>query len=129
MRKTLRTLLIAGLACAVAAAAASTVLAHAYSAPSTTTLRYDEDDGRFRGRVESPRRPCRQMRKVKLVKHTSSGREVVGRTRSNNRGRWSIEQGNASGAYHAVVVKRDRTPPGHVHSCQRGTSGTVTVDP
>lgn len=128
MRRTSRTVLIAGVVCSLAVAAAA-AFAHAYSAPSTTTLRYDEDDGRFRGRVDSPRRPCENRRKIRLVKHTSSGKEVVGRTRSNSRGRWSIEQGNANGAYTAVVVRRERTPVGHVHACQRGTSGTVTVDP
>ncbi len=125
MRRSLVALVLA----AMAASLGGLALAHAYSAPSSTTLRYDEDGGRFRGRVESPRRPCEQQRKVKLVRLTSDGREVVGRTRSNNRGRWSIEEANANGAYRAVVVKRDRTPPGHVHNCQRGTSGTVTVDP
>ncbi|MFN2587011.1 MAG: hypothetical protein ABR613_02675 [Actinomycetota bacterium] len=129
MRRSSRTLPIVWLAASVGAAGAAAAFAHAYSAPSATTLRYDEDDGRFRGRVDSPRRSCEEQRKVKLVKHTSSGNEVVGRTRSNAKGRWSIEQGNANGAYHAVVVRRNHTPPGHIHQCQRGTSGTITVDP
>ncbi|HEV2757344.1 MAG TPA: hypothetical protein VG318_16385 [Actinomycetota bacterium] len=125
----MRKIIPAVLAVAAAASLGGTVLAHAYSAPSTTSLRYDEDGGEFRGRVASPRRSCEDSRKIKLVKHTSSGNDVVGRTRSNSKGRWSIEKENASGAYSAIVVRRDRTPPGHVHACQRGTSGTVTVDP
>jgi hypothetical protein len=111
------------------AALAGAALGHAYSAPSATSFRYDEDDGRFKGRVESPRRPCEGSRKIKLREHTDDGTEVVGRTRSNAEGRWSIEQPTANGVYSAVVVRRERTPTGHVHACQRGASGTVTVDP
>jgi hypothetical protein len=125
MRRVIAT--VAAVSAVVALAGAA--LGHAYSAPSTTSLRYDEEDGRFEGRVDSPRRPCVPSRKIKLVEHTADGNEVVGRTRSNAKGRWSIEQPTASGAYSAIVVRRERTPVGHVHACQRGTSGTVTVDP
>ena len=125
----MRKIISAVVAVAASASLAGAALGHAYSAPSTTSLRYDEDDGLFKGRVESPRRPCVSQRKVKLVEHTPDGNEVVGRTRSNAKGRWSIEHANASGAYSAIVVRRERMPTGHVHACQRGTSGTVTVDP
>jgi hypothetical protein len=129
LRRLSRSLVQVCLACAFAALLATGAVAHQYSAPTTTSLRYDETDGRFRGRVDSPRDPCLQQRKIKLVKHTDDGNEVVGRTRSNSRGRWNIAEGNASGAYSAVVVRRYSAPTGHVHQCQRGASGTVTVDP
>jgi hypothetical protein len=129
MRNASRTLTIAGLACSLALVAAPAVLGHAYSAPTATSLRYDEDSGRFKGRVESPRRQCEHGRTVKLLKHTGSGKEVVGETRSNTEGRWSIEEPTANGVYSARIVRRERTPVGHVHACQRGASGTVTVDP
>lgn len=125
MRKTMSTLLVA----VAVAALAGVAVAHQYAVPTTTTLRYEEDEGRFRGRVSSRRQACEHQRKVKLVRITASGRDVVGSTRTNHSGRWSISEGNANGAYRAVIPRRHETPVGHVHDCQRGTSGTVNVDP
>ena len=126
MPKGLAIVLTTCLTCAVVFAGLAAV-AHQYSAPTTTSFRYDEDDGAFKGRVDSPRDPCIAQRKVKLVRHTDSEREVVGKTRSNSRGRWSIDQPNAAGTYNAVVVRRFSAPTGHVHQCQRGASQPVTV--
>lgn len=120
---------MAWFACLAVAALAGAALAHAYSAPTATSIRYDEADGRFRGRVNSPRQACEARRKVKLMKQSNDGRKVVGRTLTNKNGRWSIRQSNANGVYSAVVVRRETALDGHVHQCQRGASGTVTVDP
>ena len=107
---------------------ATGAVAHQYSAPTTTSFKYK--DGEFRGRVDSPRDACISQRKVKLVRHTDSDKEVVGRTRSNSKGRWRIDQPNAAGTYNAVVVRRFSAPTGHVHQCQRGASTpTTVVDP
>ncbi len=103
--------------------------AHEYVSPTETTIKYAEAKGRFHGRVDSVRSACEEDRKVKLRKRTRSGWKFVGRTRTNQRGRWSIDKANANGVFSAVVPRRVNNPPGHIHDCERGTSGTVTVDP
>ena len=106
------------------------VAAHKFEAATTTTIRYRETTGNFRGRVDSNRERCIRRRLVKVVKETDEGPVVVGRDRSGREGRWRVDEPNASGPYHAVVKRRFRSDPEgiHIHDCQRGLSPTITIN-
>lgn len=103
--------------------------AHDYSATTASTIDYQEDEGAFGGRVGSTHPECEAKRRVRLRKHLSSGFEVVGRTRTDGDGRWSIEKPKADGTYSVVVRRRIETSNEHDHSCRRGGSAATTVNP
>ncbi len=129
MRRAVLTTLVVAAGLGAAASVAGDAAAHQYTAPSSTTIRYVENEGEFRGRVTSPRAACERNRKIKLVRESEEGRVVVGRDRSNRRGRWRIDQPNPNGVYRAIVVSRSNVVPGHVHRCERGTSPSITIEP
>lgn len=124
-----RTMTGALLAAAVAAGSLTGgAAAHDYVGWSATPIGYDSDKGRFSGRVGSNVSDCEIDRRVKVRKHTSAGFKVVGRTRSNAKGRWRLSKPNAAGEFSAVIVARSETTSGHEHECPRGGSGSVTVE-
>ena len=102
--------------------------AHDFTTGSATLIGYDDEKGDFFGRVGAAEHECVAGRRVKIRKHTSSGFEVVGRTRSNAKGRWRLARPKANGTYDAVVTPKTTTTAGHDHNCLRGGSGSVTVD-
>jgi hypothetical protein len=105
--------------------------AHKFVSPSASTIRYREASGTFQGRVESDRDRCERRRFIKVVHRTADGREVVGKTRSNKRGRWKVAVGNANGIYRAIVKRRANTAgpdtQQHSHICERGRSPEIAV--
>ncbi len=129
MRKVLAAVLLATLVGWDVASIVRFANAHEFAAASSTTIRYREATGVFRGRVTSSKGSCERRRKVKVVKETDSGSKVVGKDRSNRRGRWKVSVPNANGTYSAIVVRREQSYVGHVHICERGRSSTISVDP
>ena len=103
--------------------------AHRYAAETSLTSRYDEAGGTFKGRVTSSRLACERNRRVKIVHETPQGSEVVGRSRSDGEGRYTVEVGTANGTYRAVAPQRSRMSKGHNHVCSRGESPAVAVNP
>lgn len=102
--------------------------AHSYSASTASTIDYEDGTGVFSGRVGATQSECVAKRRVRLEKHLSSGFEVVGRTRTDGDGRWTIEKPKADGTYSVVIRRRIGTSDGHDHSCRRGRSAPVTVE-
>ncbi len=113
------------------AIAGTVAQAHVYTAATSTTVRYVEADGKFKGRIDSNRPNCKGHGSSRLKRITPDGSKVVGSDVSGTRGRWRISEPNAAGTYRAVVRARDDQGGNatHNHQCLRAASGTVTVDP
>jgi hypothetical protein len=111
---------------AVGSALGGVAAAHSFSASTASLIGYE--DGSFAGRVGSTHSECVGRRRVRLEKHTDAGLKVVGRTRSDEDGHWTIHKPKAKGTYWVVVRRRIETTNEHDHTCRRGGSATVTVE-
>ena len=91
----------------VAAIAATAGLALVPAAPALADEKYGSSGEvansfpAFHGRVSSPNALCEENRKVILYSEQIGKDDVLGRTRTNERGRWKIEVEPTSGAFHA----------------------------
>jgi hypothetical protein len=87
------------------------------------TARFNHDTENFQGKVRSSDAECRVNRVVKLFELTADGRELQGRTRTNDRGGWRIHVMDAEGMYVAVAPRYQS-----MHGpCDRLASGPVNV--
>jgi hypothetical protein len=61
----------------------------------------------FHGKLTSPRQSCLGNRKVKLYRERNGKKVMLGRDRSNAKGRWAVPIGKKipSGSYYATVAK------------------------
>jgi hypothetical protein len=99
--------------------------------PSVVTIRATKPV--FHGRVhlrnagQHPKiaRPCRTRRRVSLLWHHNSTTKRVGVTRTNRRGRWTIQTKAHHGAYFAFAKRRVLPKRGH-KVCQRAVSRRIT---
>lgn len=84
----------------------------------------------FHGKVKSPNDACVQNRVVKLFKkRRNGGRRLLGKTHTNNDGKWKvIVDPLSSGAYRAVVKRRAEGTAGTVFVCLRDSSKLAVVD-
>ena len=94
---------------AVVAAATTLALVGAGSAhaavASTVTAKFNATTEKFHGKVNSGNGECVAHRTVRLLKKTSSGHTLVGRTTSRATGGWTIELMHAHGHYYAKIPK------------------------
>ena len=84
----------------------------------------------FHGRVKSDNDACIQSREVKLFKERRSGsKKLLGKTSSDLEGKWQvILDPLKSGAYFAVVTKREEGTAGTIFVCERAKSRIAVVD-
>lgn len=106
------------------------------AAPATNTVEINsriimrETFPAFHGKVKSPNGACTQNRTVKLFKkRRNGGRRLLGRTHTGNDGKWKvIVDPLSSGAYRAVVKRREEGAAGTIFVCRRDSSKRVVVD-
>jgi hypothetical protein len=122
--------------------ALTAVLALAFSgltisaAPATNTVEINSrlimrpNFPAFHGRVKSPNNACEDNRLVKLFKKKrNGGRELLGKTFSDEEGKWEIiVDPLSSGAYRAVVKQRAEGTAGTTFVCLRDKSKLAVVD-
>lgn len=99
--------------------------AHRYRASSRVSLDYS--DSAFKGKVRSGRPKCEKNRKVKIKKMRPGRDRVVGRDRTNDRGKFRVRERNAKGRYYAKVSRRSRGRYGHTHICKKDASRPIRV--
>jgi len=76
----------------------------------------------FHGKLTSPRKACLGNRKVKMFRERNGKKVLLGRDRSNAKGKWAIPVGKnlTSGAYYATVAKTKK--------CKGDKSSVLPVD-
>ena len=84
----------------------------------------------FHGRVKSPNDACVDNRLVKLFKKKrSGGRKLLGKTHTDEVGKWEvIVDPLSSGSYRAVVKQRAEGTAGTIFICRRDKSKRAVVD-
>jgi hypothetical protein len=84
----------------------------------------------FHGRVKAENDACVESREVKLFKERRNGsKKLLGKTASDPEGKWEvIVDPLKSGAYFAVVRRREEGTAGTTFVCERDKSPVVTVD-
>lgn len=106
------------------------------AAPATNTVEINsriimrQSFPAFHGKVKSPNDACTQDRRVKLFKlKRNGGRRLLGKTRTNNTGKWKvIVDPLSSGIYRAVVKRRAEGTAGTIFVCLGDTSRRAVVD-
>ena len=102
--------------------------AHRFKESSTVTIRWDKP--RFKGRVRSDRPFCRRNRKVVVRRQKRGPDPVVGRDRTNRRGRYSINprpNPRRGQRYYAVAKPKKKKKHRHSHVCRRARSRTIKI--
>ncbi len=89
---------------------------------SSITIHWNATAEAFHGKVTSANSECIAHRKVKVLKKTASGPQLVGTTTSNNKGGWSVSVMAHSGHYFA------RTPAQTIMSTHCGGARSTTID-
>lgn len=77
---------------------------------SEVSIRYNDDNGVFKGRVDSTPE-CEGDRRVVLFKARPGDDKRVGSDVTNRRGKWRIEKNHANGTYYVKV--KPTTLPGY----------------
>jgi hypothetical protein len=123
----------------VAVAAALVIIptlagAHTARYPTSVTIHFQgsASGDSFSGKVKSPRPACVPNRRVKVVSGDHETSELVGATRADANGRWTVDppgQFVAPGDYHAFVPRKVRSKPGHRHICKAATAVTTVGGP
>jgi hypothetical protein len=117
---TSRRILLAVLAilCAGAMLALPATGAAAFKTKVVVSLKFPA----FHGKLVSPRQSCLGGRQVKMFREANGKKVLLGRDRSNAKGKWSIPVGKnlTSGAYYAIVAKSGK--------CKGDKSGIVPID-
>jgi hypothetical protein len=100
-RRTLLAILAAVCACALLAFPATG--AAAFKTKIVVSLKFPA----FHGKVTSPRGACLGNRKVKLFRERNGKKVLLGRDRSNAKGKWAVPIGKKipPGSYYATVAK------------------------
>ena len=81
----------------------------------------------FHGRVKSSKHACEVHRKVKLFKQRPGPDKLLGKDRSNRRGKWKVIVDPLNpGSYYAKVVRREEGAAGTIFVC-RGDRGPVAT--
>ena len=105
--------------------AAPAVDAHTFTGSTSTTIGYAR--GAFRGRISSNVASCKIGRTVRLYKVKKGPDRLLGKTKSNRRGKWSIARAKRRGRYYAKVAGRQAGTYGHNHRCAAATSATLRI--
>jgi hypothetical protein len=106
------------------------------AAPATNTVEINsriimrETFPAFHGRVKSPNDACEDNRLVKLFKKKPSrDRKLLGKTFTDEEGKWEIiVDPLTSASYRAVVKQREEGTAGTLFVCLRDKSKRVVVD-
>ena len=106
------------------------------SAPATNTVEIGSriimrpNFPAFHGRVKSPNDACVDNRLVKLFKKKrSGGRKLLGKTHTDEVGKWEvIVDPLSSGSYRAVVKQRAEGTAGTIFVCRRDKSKRAVID-
>ncbi len=122
--KTARITLIAVLAAALGAAALAGPAAAGKSYEST--IKISDKFPAFHGKVKSKADVCVSDRKVRLFKEKNGDDKVLGKTRTNMKGKWKIRKTEKPGVYYAKVNKGGSAAIGV--TCDAAKSGTVVID-
>jgi hypothetical protein len=103
-RRFLLTLL--AVACASAMLAFPATGAAAFKTKVVVSLKFPA----FHGKLVSPRKSCLANRKVKMFRERNGRKVLLGRDRSNAKGKWKIPVGKnlKPGTYYATVAKRGK---------------------
>ncbi len=82
----------------------------------------------FHGRVTSPNHACQYRRRVTL--HRTNG-DVLGHTRTNSHGHWSItasgSAGISLGRFYATVARESQGAAGTIYVCRSARSRTIRI--
>lgn len=89
--------------------------------------RFSRDDPRnaFTGRVRSADSLCEDERKVFLQRKTEEGSKTVGRTATNEQGRWRVFKKDPKGRYFARTPQVRRPSDHGDHICEAAKSRTI----
>jgi hypothetical protein len=76
----------------------------------------------FHGKIASPRQACLGNRQVKMFRERNGKKVLLGKDRSNAKGKWAIPVGKklTSGAYYATVAKTKK--------CKGDKSSVLPID-
>jgi hypothetical protein len=102
--------------------------AHTSEASSEVSINFE--DGKFRGRVTSPRERCVRNRTVEVFKERRNQPDLlIGQDQTNDQGRYSVDKPRGvEGKFYANVTQRTTGDYPHLHRCREATSRTIRVD-
>lgn len=99
------------------------VMQAAWAVGGTVSIAFNHDTEVFHGKVRSPNAECRINRVVKVFEITADGRDLQGKTRTSDAGRWNIHLMDAHGNYLAIAPRYEA-----MHAtCDRLASTTLDV--
>ena len=98
--------------------------AHTFTASSTISIRFE--DGKFKGRVRSPRPLC-EKRLVKVFKaRPERSDKFIGQDRTDDEGRYVVPKpSGVSGKFYARARKKIGGRYDHYHRCRRALSRII----
>ena len=98
--------------------------AHTFTVNSTISIRFE--DGKFKGRVRSPRPRC-EKRLVKVFKARPDRPDIyIGQDRTDDEGRYVVPKPpGASGKFYARANKKFTGKYPHRHRCRRALSRII----
>ena len=117
---------------APSAFAASALAAAALAGPAAagksyeSTIKISNKFPAFHGKVRSKADVCVSDRKVRLFKVRKGDDKVLGKTRTNMKGKWKIRKTEKPGVYYAKVNKGGSAAIGV--TCKAAKSDTVVID-
>ena len=96
-------LVVLTVACAGAMLAMPATGAAAFKTKIVVSLKFPA----FHGKLTSPRQSCLGNRKVKMFRERSGKKVLLGRDRSDAKGKWAVPVGKnlKPGSYYAIVTK------------------------
>lgn len=102
--------------------------AHTFTADSTISIRFE--NGKFRGRVRSPRERCEKRRLVKVYKARPNRPDVfIGEDRTNDNGFYRVRKPRGvKGKFYARATRKVTQHPNYptqVHRCRRALSRVI----
>ena len=102
--------------------------AHTFTANSTVSIRFH--DGKFKGRVRSPRERCEKRRLVKVFKARPNRPDVfIGDDRTNDDGFYRVDKpSGVSGKFYAAATRKETHHPNYpaqIHRCRRAISRII----
>jgi hypothetical protein len=112
-------IVLAGTAVAAAVAAPLAVGGTVKRIDSTVTL---VNTNPFHGHVSSPNHACEVHRVVKVYKQRPGPDGLFDKTKTNRRGRWSIDAPTVHGNFYAKVTRREEGAAGTRYVCRLDVS-------
>jgi hypothetical protein len=134
MKRSLRMVVAAALACSVLAALAAVAIAHTVRFDSTVTISFqrshhNEADS-FSGRVISLKGACERHRTVAVKRRLDGPDDLVGTDVTNRDGEWELQLASPppAGTYYARARRKVlRHTASHLHICKPAVSHDLEV--